>query len=253
MGHKIGLKAQLVLAIVGACGSGALLLLCHLCMKKAMFSRRSQKELETGLGFVDKVPKSRLVPMSKDQFHQVLEELNDSREQIKNVANTITQELLKAPSISFQQTYQRVKEMQPEDPLHRHNLSSADFDELLDRYQNDPAAQSFIKGMVGPAILTSHTSELTVEEIIAIHVFMLKALKDLTTQIGERADKDVKTMTIAAQCIVNAKVEAEFDLSPEDVETAVLNDYIELSGSIDFANVSLDIRNTMAKFVNKVC
>merc|ERR1712137_770651 len=169
------------------------------------------------------------------------------------VVKTITKELLKASSISFQQTYQRLKEMQPEDPIDLHSLSSADFDELLDKYQNDPAAQSFIKGMVGPPILTSHTSELTVEEIVAIHVFMLNALKDLTTQIGETPDKDVKTLTIAAQCIVNAKVEAEFDLTSEDVEIAVMNNYIVLSGNVDFANVSLEIQNTMAKFVNKAC
>jgi len=63
----------------------------------------------------------------------------------------------------------------------------------------------------------------------------------------------VKTLTIAGQCIVNAKVEAEFDLTSEDVEIAVMNNYIVLSGNVDFANVSLEIQNTMAKFVNKAC
>lgn len=242
-GTDQGLKTQLALFLGGVCGSSAVLLLYYLHRKRVMLS---------------KDPKSRMEDGSQDHLCRVLEELKRSREQTRHASKVITQMLLKAPSTSFEQAYQCAKEMDPGDaPLDRYNLSNVDFHKLLNRYQNNPAVQSLIDGLSAPPVPTSQTSErvkgIAVREIIEIHVFMLNALKDLTTQIQEGAHKDPKRMTIVAECAVNAKVEAEFNLTSEDLEIAVLNNKAALSNDRDFVNVSLNMQSAMGEFTSKAC
>jgi len=226
--------------------------MCYLCRRKARLTADSHKASEIGVELIDEVPKSRVEDISKDRLHKILEELIKSHEQIKKDSKMITQELLKAPSMPFEQAYQRVKEIQPEDPLERHGLSLVDFDHLLDRHQNDPTVRSSVAAIMGAPSPGSSTSErvqmISVKEIIEIHVFMLEALEGLTGELQSRSRRDVKTATIAAQCIVNAKVEAKFNLTSEDLEIAVLNNFTVLATDTDFVTVSLEMQSTMGKF-----
>merc|ERR1719414_1614492 len=94
----------------------------------------------------------------------------------------LTKELL-SKSLTFEQTYQRVKEVQPADPLEKQGLSMVSFDQLLDKHQGDPSVRESIAKIMGAPSPNSGCSEkvqaITVKTIIDVHNFMLEKLDAL--------------------------------------------------------------------------
>lgn len=188
--------------------------------------------------------KPRLEDISKDVLYQMLEELTESHDKIKDQSKMITQELLATPSISFEETYQRVTKILPDDPLDRLGLSMMDFDTLLDRHQKDPEIRRLVAEIMGASTPASdRVATLTVKEITVIHEFMLDALKHLTEELQQH--HELRTVTIAVQCILNAKLEAKFNVTSEDLEIAVLKNHTELATDADFVNVSVEMQSIM--------
>merc|ERR1719384_1702717 len=97
----------------------------------------------------------------------------------------LTRELLEKPQ-AFEQTYQRVRQVQPEDPLEKYGLSMMDFDQLLDTHQSDPSVRESIAKIMGAPNLDSCGSEkvqsINVKKIIDVHNFMLEQLEELNSQ-----------------------------------------------------------------------
>merc|ERR1712224_49674 len=167
----------------------------------------------------------------------------------------LTKELLQI-GLSFEQTYQRVKAVQPEDPLEKHGLSMMDFDQLLDKYQSDPHVREAIGKIMGAPSPNSHQSSkvqtITVKKIIDVHNFMLEELDNLVKHfqtVSDHKSYDMKTVTIAAQALVGAKVEEKFGYSSEDIEGAVLTHHASLATNQEFANINISMQNTMSKLM----
>merc|ERR1719356_1097050 len=117
----------------------------------------------------------------------------------------LTVELL-SKSLTFEQTYERVKEFQPPDPLEAYGLSMMEFDQLLDKHQGDKEVREAIAKIMGAPSLSSNSTEkvqaITVKQIIEVHTFMLKELDKLVEYFHSLPDKesfDCKTVTIASQ------------------------------------------------------
>merc|ERR1712039_1046157 len=117
----------------------------------------------------------------------------------------LTKELC-SKSLSFEQTYARVKEVQPNDPLEKYGLSMMEFDQLLDKHQSDPNVRESIAKIMGAPSPGAATNEkvqgITVSTIIDVHKFMLEELDKIVTHFQNSPNKDsydTKTVTIAAQ------------------------------------------------------
>lgn len=199
--------------------------------------------------------KPKVDQITKEQVQEILQEIIKSQEQMKGYMKDLTKELL-SKSLSFEQTYHRVREVQPSDPLEKYGLSMMDFDQLLDKHQSEPPVREAIAKIMGAPNPTSCATEkvqaITVKKIIDVHKFMLQELGNLVEDFQKLANKDrfdMKTVTIAAQAIVGSKIEAKFGITSEDIESAVLMYHTMLATDQEFATINVQIQHTMGKLM----
>lgn len=198
---------------------------------------------------------TRVEEITKEQVQDILLEIINSQDRMRGYMKELSKEL-QAKSLSFMDTYERVRKVQPRDPLEECGLSIRDFDQLLDRYQRDPGVRESIAKIMGapdPASVTSERVQtITVKKIIDVHSFMLKELNSLVGSIQtlpNRENLDMKTVTIAAQAIVGAKVESTFGTTSEDIESAVLVHHTTLAADQEFRDLNIKIQETMTKLM----
>mmetsp|Transcript_121303 Transcript_121303/g.220641 ORF Transcript_121303/g.220641 Transcript_121303/m.220641 type:complete len:255 (+) Transcript_121303:123-887(+) len=241
---------KILLAAGGAAGVAAAL--CYLLKEEPEGPvSRAQSAGESTAA----VSKSKVEDITREQVHQILQEIIKSQELMKTYMKDLTRELL-SKKLDFEQTYKRVKEVQPADPLEQYGLSMMDFDQLLNNHQADPAVREAIAKIMGAPSPSNVASEkvqaITVQKIIEVHTFMLKELEKLVDEFSSKPNKDsydLKTVTIAAQAIVGSKVEEEFKITSEDIESAVLMYHTMLATDQDFANINIKIQQTMGKLM----
>lgn len=200
--------------------------------------------------------KSKVEEISKETVSIILKEIIDSQEKMKSYMKTLTKEL-KTKQMDFRQTYDRVREVQPNDPLEKYGLSMMEFDQLLDKYQSEPTVREAIAKIMGapnPANTQSaKVQAITVPQIISVHKFMLEELESLVKiyqglqKTG--GDLDMKTVTIVAQAMVGAKMEEKYGIASEDLESAVLVYHTMLATDQEFATINLQIQHTMGKLM----
>jgi len=241
---------KMILAGLGAAGVAAVIY----CLTKD-----DSKSKKTSLAAESKgAPaggKSKVEDISKETVSTILKEIIDSQEKMKSYMKDLTKEL-KTKKMDFQQTYDRVREVQPNDPLEKYGLSMMEFDQLLDKYQSDPMVREAIAKIMGapnPANTQSaKVQEITVKQIIAVHKFMLEELEELVSVyqgLQKSKDLDMKTVTIVAQAMVGAKMEEKFNIASEDLESAVLVYHTMLATDQEFATINLKIQHTMGKLM----
>lgn len=93
---------------------------------------------------------------------------------------------------------------------------------------------------------------ISVRDIIDVHNFMLEELEKLMKHfkgLRDQSSYQMKTVTIAAQALVGAKVEERFSVTPEDIENAVLMHHTQLATDQEFANINIKIQTAMGKFM----
>lgn len=239
---------KLLVAAGGAVGVAALV--CYLLKEDGGESAKTvvaADEKKKAGPLVDQV--------TKEQVVQILQEIIKSQEQMKGYMKSLTQELMK-DSLSFEQTYKKVKEVQPDDPLDKYGLTMMDFDQLLDKYQGDDKVRDLIGKIMGAPHASSCESEkvkaITVQKIIDVHNFMLEELDRLNNafqELPKKASYDMKAVTIAAQAIVGSKIEHKFGITSEDIESAVLNFHTTLATDQEFHAINIKIQYTMSKLM----
>lgn len=193
--------------------------------------------------------------IKKETVQRILEDIIKSQEQMKVHMKALTKELL-TKQLNFDQIYQRVREVQPKDPLEDHGLSMCQFDSILDRYQSDPTIRESIAKIMGAPdpsnAATDKVQSITVQKIIEVHTFMheeLSKLVDHVQALPQKDDLDMKTVTIAAQAIVGSKMEEKFSITSEEIEMAVLQYHTMLATDQNFAQLNMQIQNTMSKLM----
>merc|ERR1719499_1860781 len=167
----------------------------------------------------------------------------------------LTQKLLRE-QLTFEQTYQRVKEVQPADPLESYGLSMQDFDALLDKHQTDPSVREAIGKIQSAANPNSASSEkaqsFSVKKIIDVHIFMLDQLQRINSDfqaLPDKASYDMKTVTITAQAIVGSRIEQKFGITNEDLEGAILTHHAKLATDQEFATININIQHAMGQLM----
>jgi len=236
---------------LGAAGVAAVLYYLMKAEPKASKKKASAQEGKASAG-----GKANTEEISKETVQEILKEIIASQEKMKGYMKELTKEL-RSKNLTFEQTYQRVVEVQPSDPLATYNLSMQDFDQLLDRYQSDPNIRDNIAKIMGTPNTNSTASEkvqgISVDGIIKVHVFMFEELEKLVTTYQDiqktNAGLDMKTVTIVAQATVGAKMEEKFGITSEDIESAVLMHHTHLATHQEFANINTKIQHTMGKLM----
>jgi len=192
--------------------------------------------------------------VTKEQVQEILDSIIESQEKMKAHMKAITKEFLEK-QLNFMQTYARVCELQPEDPLARHGISMMDFDQLLSKHQSDPQVRCGIERIMGaPDTLApgEKASDVPARRTVEVHAFMLQELEMLLQQfqtIHTKEALDPKSVTVAAQVILGAKVEEKFSLCPEDIERAVIAHHTKLATDQEFASISMKMQATMAQLM----
>jgi hypothetical protein len=170
---------------------------------------------------------------------------------------TITKELLqKELNGDLDQTYRRIKAVEPEDSLEKYRISVAEFDQLLREYGSDPQIKEGLRKMMGVHNSVAEKEQvIPLEKVIDVHAYMLKELSDLVGSF-EVLKKDVpqdhydrKTVTLAVQAIMDARVEEKFSVKSEDIEQAVIRHHCKLATDQKFANISQEMHGRMEKLV----
>ncbi|CAE7867787.1 unnamed protein product [Symbiodinium necroappetens] len=192
---------------------------------------------------------------AKEQLKQILKEMIKCQEQMKSFIKELTQEL-GTTALSFHETCQRVKQVQPADPLESRGLKVMDFDKLLLKHQHDSDVRDAIAKIMGAPNPTNAVSDkiqsISVKDIIDIHTFMLQELQQLIKEYTGSDSKeafDTKTVTIAAQAIIGSKFETQFGLTSEDVESAVLMYHANLATDQNFAQINIKISHAMSQLL----
>jgi hypothetical protein len=239
---------KILIAGIGAAGAAAIL---YYLMKEEPKKKSQAQESKDAPA----AGKSKVEELSKENVQQILKEIIESQEQMKKYMKDLTKEL-RTKNMSFDETYDRVRKVQPSDPLEKHQLTMMEFDQLLDKYQSDPMVREAIAKIMGTPNASTQASEkvqgITVKMIIEVHNFMLKELEDLVEKyqgMQKNRELDSKTVTIVAQAIIGAKMETKFDITSEDIESAVLMYHTMLATDQEFANINLKIQHTMGKLM----
>jgi len=246
---------KMVLAGLGAAGIAAAIY----CLTKETKTNIKKTSLVQESKGAPAGGKTKVEDISKETVSTILKEIIDSQEKMKSYMKTLTKEL-KTKQMDFEQTYDRVRQVQPDDPLEKYGLSMMEFDRLLDKYQSDPVVREAIAKIMGapnPANTQSaKVQEITVKEIIAVHKFMLEELEQLVKIYQGLQNKttggrelDMKTVTIVAQAMVGAKMEEKFNIASEDLESAVLLYHTMLATDQEFAGINQQIQHTMGKLM----
>eukprot|EP00440_Ansanella_granifera_P058387 gb/GFBE01063285.1/.p1 GENE.gb/GFBE01063285.1/~~gb/GFBE01063285.1/.p1 ORF type:complete len:255 (+),score=85.66 gb/GFBE01063285.1/:1-765(+) len=194
--------------------------------------------------------------VTKEQLHEILKEIIQSQEQMKSYTKVLTQELL-SNSLTFDQVYQKVRQVLPKDPLEEHGLSMMDFDKLIGKYaQMDTDVREAITKIMGApspgAVASEKVQSISVKKVIDVHHFMLKEMEAVVAELEKSPDiksYDMKPVTIAAQAIVGSKIEKQFGITSEDVEGAVMMYHANLATDQDFAQVNIRIQHAMGKLM----
>ena len=189
--------------------------------------------------------------VTKEQLLQILSEIHIAHEKMRVVTKQLSGQILQG-NLTFEQTYKKVLEASPVDPLDKHGLSMVDFDRLLEREQYDPQVrQSLTKLMAAPepGSLTIK-KELSVAQMIDIHRFILSELEEIVEHVRSvNGTYESKTVMIAAQALVGAHVEGKFGATGDDVEAATARLAMALSSNADFNSINLSIQSVMTELM----
>ncbi|KAL8443933.1 hypothetical protein Emed_006476 [Eimeria media] len=184
---------------------------------------------------------------TKEQVLAVLHDIFTTQEKMKGLMKRFTQKFLEE-EFTFEEACALVAKQHPDDPLRRYGLTMADFDGLLDKFQQDQEVKEAVFSIMGSASAPNPTPQaytMSKEQLVKVHEFMRDELQNLTKDGGVWPKTDPKVLTLAAQAYVGAKVQKEFGFSSEDIEGAVLLNHKELATNAAFTLVNMAIQKTM--------
>lgn len=236
---------------VVAGSAAAMGLLLYYLLKKEEKNKKKNSNSQMQSAEMPKNKRINVHDVTKEEVLLVLRDILRSQDKMKLIMKNLTKEILQN-NLNFEKTYARVKEIQPEDPLEEYGISVNDFDSLLDKYQYDPNIKEEIGRIMGAPSLQSEipfTKNISKDEIVEVHEFMLKVLSELVDAFKKspnKQDYDMKIATIAIQALVGARVEDKFKLSSDEIEASVLHHHNSLLADNNFSQLNIQMQNVMS-------
>jgi len=189
--------------------------------------------------------------ITRDETVEILKEIESAQAIMKKDLRTLTQELAQKP-MSFDAVYDKVKQVQPKDPLECHGLTMKDLDTCLERFSGDEAIRQLVTKVMGVSDTGSSSQSIDVAKLIAIHKFMLQELESTLQackQNPRRETFDHRAIAITVQVIVGQKVQEKFGAGTEDIESAVIRQHGQLGKSQEFGDVNTKIQQVMSQLI----
>ena len=192
--------------------------------------------------------------VSAEQLVSIMDTIVDSQNVMKGVMKKITDEI-KSSDMTFAATFERVKELQPNDPMEETGLTMSEFDELLDKYQEDPRILDGIAKIMGPSeedMKSDDGTVLSVKDLIDVHQYMLEELQAIGELVKSKPTQwDARTLTVTAQVLVGAKVEKKFNVGSPAVERSVMTHQAQLSTNHQFATINMMMQQAMTELMGE--
>merc|ERR1712146_642634 len=95
--------------------------------------------------------------------------------------------------------------------------------------------------------------DVDVQTLVKVHYAMLEELEAITGRFmqdpSNKASHDMKTVTLAAQAVVGAKIEERYGLTSEDIEQSVMKHHPELATNREFASINVRMQTCMQKLL----
>ena len=189
--------------------------------------------------------------VSVEELLEIMEKIVIAQNSMKGVMKGIT-EAIKDNNLSFPAAYELVKERQPTDPMEDLGLGMDEFDNLLDKYQEDPRVLDAIARIMGPSedeVASDDGKILAVKELIDIHRFMLEELQQISTELKRMPSFDPRAATATAQVLVGARVEKNFSTTSTAVERSVMIHQNQLAGNHEFATINMMMQQAMTELM----
>ena len=189
--------------------------------------------------------------VSVDDLLGIMGRILESQNAMKSVMKEITDDI-KSGDLEFSAAYDLVKQRQPVDPMESIGLEMDEFDQLLDKYQEDPRILEAISSIMGPSeedMANDDGKILSVKELIDIHRFMLEQLKQIGTEMRALPSSDARTATATAQVLVGARVEKNFKITSTAVERSVMIHQNQLAGNHEFATINMLMQQAMTELM----
>ena len=187
-----------------------------------------------------------------EQLLTIMDSIVQSQNVMKGVMKTVTEEI-NSKNLTFAESYELVRERQPADPMENLGISMNDFDELLDKYQEDPRVLDAIARIMGPSdedMAADDGKILSVQELIAIHQYMLEQLVQIGAEVKRmKSPADPRTTTTAAQVVVGARVEKKFSVVSAAVERSVMVHQNQLASNHQFATINMMMQQAMTELM----
>ena len=183
----------------------------------------------------------------------IMDKIIASQNSMKGVMKGVTDEINSA-DLEFSAAYELVKQRQPSDPMEEIGLEMDEFDQLLDKYQEDPRILDAIARIMGPSdddMASDDGRILSVQELIDIHRFMLDQLKAIGSEMKSIQSADPRTATATAQVLVGARVEKNFKITSTAVERSVMVHQNQLAGNHEFATINMLMQQAMTELMGE--
>jgi hypothetical protein len=197
------------------------------------------------------VPKINASSVTVEELLGIMNKIMESQNSMKGVMKGITDEI-KSGDLGFSAAYELVHQRQPTDPMEEIGLEMDEFDQLLDKYQEDPRIVEAITRIMSPSeedMASDDGKILSVKELIDIHRFMLDQLKQIGTEMKVMQAADPRTSTATAQVLVGARVEKNFDITSTAVERSVMVHQNQLAGNHEFATINMLMQQAMTELM----
>lgn len=187
-----------------------------------------------------------------EQLIAMMDKIIESQNAMKSVMKRISEEITDS-NLSFIQAYELVQKKQPVDPMEELGISMSDFDELLDKYQEDPRVLDSIARIMGPSeedLAIDDGKILSVKELVDIHQYMLDELMQISAEVKKsKTSTDARTTTATAQVLVGARVESKFKVTSPAVERSVMVHQNQLATNHQFATINMMMQQAMAELM----
>eukprot|EP01066_Platyproteum_vivax_P007974 Platyproteum_vivax@DN3252_c0_g1_i1.p1 len=191
--------------------------------------------------------------IDRDTLLQLLREIRQSQETLREVIKGLCQELY-GTKPRLMDVYNKVKTRAPLDPLDKYGLTMLQFDSLLEKFGSDIHVKAHIDALEAPSFGSGPSPKArntTKKTVIEVHQLMLDELQAVAKEFLKMRPGalDPKLVTMAAQAIVASKVEHQFAMTSEDIEGAVLMLRPELVQDSNFGELNLSLQQTLAQIM----
>jgi len=194
--------------------------------------------------------------LSKKELLELLKDMAESQKKFQAIIRGLVKEMAADPH-TFEQTLQKIKASEPEDPLDARGLTMADLDTPLQKFQNDPEVMmslSALMGMDKEAMEggSEKAGKITVNEIIEVHKFQLKEIANIITSYKEVPNNkkfDKKIVMQAVQATLDCKVLEKFGFESTDMHSAIMGNQQKLAASQEFMQINMQMQGHMEELM----